>query len=87
MKEHKEKTQMLNIWAEFASRIFLRLSIDNLQNGRVKELDNVASFIFICWCVLVDWLDNHIHEKPIAINVCWISQRCMCILVCNNIQK
>jgi hypothetical protein len=80
---------MLDIWAEFATGIFLHLSIDVLQNGRVEELVNIMSFIFMRLHVLIDWLDNHIHKKPITVDICWISKRCMRILslVCNNVQQ
>jgi hypothetical protein len=64
---------MLDAWADFASRIFLHLSVDVLPNGRVKELVNVVSFIFMRWHVIIDWLDNHVCKKPIAVDMCWIS--------------
>jgi len=81
------KKKVLDIWAEFASRVFLHLSVDVRHNSGVKELVDVASSIFMRWHVLVDLLDIHIHEKPIVVDICWVSKRRMHLLVCNNTQK
>ncbi len=71
MKEHKN--ERLDVRAEFATQIFLRLSVDVFPNRRMKKLVDVVSSIFMHRCIVIDWLDNHIHKKPIAIDIRGIS--------------